>query len=220
MFGDITIQTEPVKEDMLKMARKINPVPKGYHTSTPVLVVKNAAAAIEFYASVFGAKELSRLVDLDGVTILRAELKIGNSIIHLNDEMPAYGILSPISLGGTSTAVQLYLADVDGAWNRAVEAQSAVILPLEDTYWGERTGKIVDAFGHVWILSKKTENLSIEEIEKRFSDLTAIDTENTFEVAGIEATDFEAPVEDVVVDAPVSNHGSVPVIDISEALNS
>ncbi|MEH6631230.1 MAG: VOC family protein [Halopseudomonas aestusnigri] len=197
------------------MARKINPVPKGYHTSTPVLVVKNAAAAIEFYASVFGAKELSRIVDIDGVTILRAELKIGNSIIHLNDEMPAYGILSPISLGGSSTAVQLYLSDVDDAWDRAVEAQSAVVLPLEDTYWGERTGKIVDAFGHVWILSKKTENLSKEEIEKRFADLTAVETQ-----ADLEVTELEISEEEVVIEASVSDQDAVPIIDISEALNS
>ncbi len=197
------------------MARKINPVPKGYHTSTPVLVVKNAAAAIEFYASVFGAKELSRIVDIDGVTILRAELKIGNSIIHLNDEMPAYGILSPISLGGSSTAVQLYLADVDDAWERAVEAQSAVVLPLEDTYWGERTGKIVDAFGHVWILSKKTENLSKDEIEKRFADLTAVETPADLEVA-----DLSVSEEEVLIDASVSDQDAVPVIDICEGLNS
>ncbi|MFD2205956.1 VOC family protein [Kiloniella antarctica] len=219
------------------MARKINPVPKGYHTSTPVLVVKNAAAAIEFYASVFDAKELSRIVDIDGITILRAELKIGNSIIHLNDEMPAYGILSPTSLGGTSTAVQLYLADIDGAWDRIVEAQAAVILPLEDAYWGERTGKVVDPFGHVWILSKKIENLSKEEIEKRFSDLTALSTlgvadietpdietpdiENPgIEPAGIEATNFEIAVQDVAFTAPVSDQVNVPIIDISEALNS
>ncbi|WP_419905258.1 VOC family protein [Kiloniella sp.] len=212
---NITIQTEPVKEDMLKMARKINPVPKGYHTSTPVLVVKNAAAAIEFYASVFGAKELSRIVDVDGITILRAELKIGNSIIHLNDEMPAYGILSPISLGGTSNAVQLYLADIDDAWDRAVEAQAAVVLPLEDTYWGERTGKIVDAFGHVWILSKKIENLSKDEIEKRFAELTAVETEADLEVA-----DLEVSAEEVVIEASLSDQDAVPVIDISEALNS
>ena len=197
------------------MARKISPIPKGYHTSTPVLVVKNAAAAIEFYASVFGAKELSRIVDVDGVTILRAELKIGNSIFHLNDEMPAYGILSPISLGGTSSAVQLYLADVDVVWDRAVEAQAAVVLPLEDTYWGERTGKIVDAFGHVWILSKKIENLSKDEIEKRFADLTAVETK-----ADLEATDLEVSEEVVVLEASVSDQGVVPIIDISEALNN
>ncbi len=149
------------------MARKINSMPKGYHTATPVLVVKNADAAIDYYSTVFGAKELSRTLAKDGVTILRAELKIGNSIILVNDEMPDYGILSPITLGGSSTAVQLYLSNVDAVWQRAVEAEVSVILPLEDTFWGERTGKIIDPFGHVWVLSRQTEVVSREEIEKR-----------------------------------------------------
>jgi PhnB protein len=138
------------------MARKINSMPKGYHTATPVLVVKNADAAIEYYSSVFGAKELSRTLASDGVTILRAELKIGNSIILVNDEMPEYSILSPVTLGGTSTAVQLYLSNVDAVWQRAVDAEITVILPLEDAFWGERTAKVIDPFGHVWILSRQT----------------------------------------------------------------
>jgi len=149
------------------MARKINSMPKGYHTATPVLVVKNADAAIEYYSSVFGAKELSRTVANDGVTILRAELKIGNSILLINDEMPEYGILSPVSLGGTSTAVQLYLSNVDAVWQRAIDAEITVILPLEDAFWGERTAKVIDPFGHVWILSRQTEVVSRQEIEKR-----------------------------------------------------
>ena len=156
------------------MARKINAMPKGYHTATPVLVVKNADAGIEYYVSVFGAKELSRTLASDGVTILRAELKIGNSIIHISDEMPAFGILSPISLGGTATAVQLYLSNVDKVWQRAVEADITVILPLEDTYWGERTGKVIDPFGHVWILSRQTEVVSQEEIAKRAEALFGV----------------------------------------------
>ncbi len=149
------------------MARKINSMPKGYHTATPVLVVKNADAAIEYYSSVFGAKELSRTVAGDGVTILRAELKIGNSIILVNDEMPDYGILSPLSLGGTSTAVQLYLSNVDAVWQRALDAEITVILPLEDAFWGERTAKVIDPFGHVWVLSRQTEVVSKQEIENR-----------------------------------------------------
>ncbi len=156
------------------MARKINAMPKGYHTATPVLVVKNADAAIEYYKSVFGAKELNRVLSSDGTTILRAELKIGNSIIHLNDEIPALGILSPISLGGTATAVQLYLSNIDKVWQRAVETEVSVILPLEDTYWGERTGKIIDPFGHVWVLSRQTEVLSRKEIAKRAEALFGV----------------------------------------------
>jgi len=177
------------------MARKINAMPKGYHTATPVLVVKNADAAIEYYTSVFGAKELSRTFASDGITILRAELKIGNSIIHVSDEMPAYGILSPISLGGTATAVQLYLSNVDKVWQRAVEADITVILPLEDTYWGERTGKVIDAFGHVWVLSRQTEVVSQKEIAKRAEALFG-------------------------VKEPVEVNEVVPVIDLSAANNT
>lgn len=169
-------------------------MPKGYHTATPVLVVKHAKAAIDYYVSVFGARELSRTLAGDGVTVLRTELKIGNSIIHLCDEMPAYGILSPLSLGGSATAVQLYLSNVDAVWKRALEADTSVILPLEDTYWGERTGKVIDPFGHVWILSRQTEIVSKQEIEKRAQALygvlsaqdNAIDIDTETTVASLE----------------------------------
>lgn len=185
------------------MARKINSQPKGYHTATPVLVVKNATAAIDYYTSVFGAKELSRTLSGDGLTILKAELKIGNSIILINDEMPEYGILSPVSLGGTSTAVQLYLTNVDDVWQRAIDVNVGVILPLEDTFWGERTGKIIDPFGHVWVLSRQTEVLSKEEIEKRAEAFygTNVAPElglDTAEVIDIETGyTIETPVADI-----------------------
>jgi len=185
------------------MARKINAVPKGYHTATPVLVVKNASAAIEYYSSVFGAKELSRAYANDGVTILRAELKIGNSIIHISDEIPAYGILSPISLGGTATAVQLYLSNVDKIWDTAVEADITVILPLEDTYWGERTGKVVDAFGHVWVLSRQTEVVSQKEIAKRTEALLGVNEAEVNEVAAV--IDLNTAINtEIAADTPVS----------------
>jgi PhnB protein len=150
-----------------KRKTKITPAPKGYHTATPVLVVQNAAAAIDYYVAAFGAKELSRTYAADNATILLAALKIGNSIVHLNDEMPSYGILSPISLGGSSNAVHLYLAKVDEVWQNTIDTGATVIMPLEDTFWGERSGKIIDPFGHVWVLSIQTEVLSSEEIKKR-----------------------------------------------------
>lgn len=149
------------------MARKVNAIPSGYRTATPALVVRNAAAAIEFYATIFGATELSRLYGNDGLIIWRAELKIGNSVIHLCDEVPEFGIMSPISLGGASGSVQLYLGDLNDAWDRAVNAGAHILLPIEDTYWGERTGRIVDPFGHVWTLSKRIEAVSKAELTKR-----------------------------------------------------
>ncbi len=150
-----------------KLTNKISPAPKGYHTATPVLVVQNAAAAIDYYVAAFGAKELSRTYASDGATILLATLKIGNSIVHLNDELPSFGILSPISLGGSANAVHLYLAKIDEVWQNTIEAGATVVMPLEDTFWGERRGKIIDPFGHVWVLSIQTEVLNSEEIKKR-----------------------------------------------------
>lgn len=153
------------------MANKINPIPKGYRCATPALVVRGAAAAIDYYATVFGAQEITRIYDRDGATILRAEIKIGNSILHLSDEMPGVGILSPLSLGGASGSVQLFLEDLQDCWDRAVQSGAVVVSELTDTYWGERTGRIVDTFGHVWTLSKRVEAVSKAELEKRVTDL-------------------------------------------------
>jgi len=153
------------------MAQKTNPIPKGYRSATPALVVRGAAAAIEYYTSVFGAEELSCIYYEDSATVMRAEIKIGNSILHLSDELPVYGILSPLSLGGASGSVQLFLDDLDAAWTRAMEAGATVVLPLEDTYWGERTGRIIDQFGHVWTLSKRIESVSKAELEKRLAKM-------------------------------------------------
>jgi PhnB protein len=177
------------------MAKKINAIPTGYRTATPALVVQNAAAAIEYYTNVFGAVELSRLYGDDGVIIWRAELKIGNSIIHLCDEVPAFGILSPISLGGTSGSVQLYLNDLDDAWARAIEADVTVVLPIEDTYWGERTGRIVDPFGHVWTLSKRVEAVSKAELSKRVEALYAPVVAQNLEVS--DTAEEDIPTVDI-----------------------
>lgn len=161
------------------MAREVNAIPSGYRTATPALVVRNAAAAIEFYTNVFSATELSRLYGNDGLIIWRAEIKIGNSVIHLCDEVPEFGIVSPISLGGTSGSVQLYLGDLDDAWERAAKAGASIVLPIEDTYWGERTGRIIDPFGHVWTLSKRVEAVSKAELTKRVAALYAPEVEQT-----------------------------------------
>lgn len=177
------------------MVKKINAVPTGYRTATPALVVRNAAAAIDYYTNVFGAVELSRLYGNDGVIIWRAELKIGNSIIHLCDEAPAFGILSPISLGGTSGSVQLYLNDLDDVWIRATEADATIVLPIEDTYWGERTGRIIDPFGHVWTLSKRVEAVSKAELTKRVEALYAPEVEQNVEASDV--TDDNIPTVDI-----------------------
>ncbi len=137
------------------MSRKIAPVPKGYRTVTSNLVVQGADAASDYYAKVFGATVLSRIVGDDGVTVLQAELKIGNSIVRLMDEMPAFGVYSPLALGGSAVGLHLYLREVDEVWDNAMANGAGVLVPLADMPWGERYAKFVDPFGHVWSVSKR-----------------------------------------------------------------
>lgn len=152
------------------MTKVINPIPRGYRSATPALVIRGADAAIDFYTNVFGAVELSRINGMDGISIQRAEIKIGNSVLHISDELPEFGILSPLSLGGTSGSVQLYLDGIASVWDLAIKEGSAIVLPLEDTYWGERTGRIVDPFGHVWTLSQRVEAVSKTELAIRIAE--------------------------------------------------
>jgi len=149
------------------MARKVTPVPKGYRTANPVLIVRGADTALSYYETVFGAEVLSRDYAQDGITILQAEMKIGNTILRVADEMPEFGIFSPTSLGGSPVIVQLYLSEVDAFWTRVVDSGAQVAVPLADTYWGERFGRFVDPFGHVWNIAKRTEMLTPGEIAER-----------------------------------------------------
>ncbi len=149
------------------MAKKVAPVPKGYRTVTPYLVVRGADAALGYYADVFGAEVLSRTYAEDGVTVLHAEMKIGNSIIVVSDEIPTFGIYSPFAYGGTGAAQHLFIANVDDVWKRAVEAGCAVLVPLADTHYGERFAKVVDPFGHVWSISKRIPAVKQEDIKAK-----------------------------------------------------
>ncbi|WP_262695678.1 VOC family protein [Kordiimonas aquimaris] len=180
-------------------------MPKGYNSVTPSLIVRDAANAIAFYADVFGATELSRTYGMDGITILTAALKVGDSIIHISDEMPLYGIVSPTSIGGTASALQVYVEDVDATWERAVAALSVVLLPLEDAYWGERTGKLIDPYGHVWTIAKKVEEVSAAELEARF---------NTLYGTPVDAVEEES----LEVLSPDNADEAVKLVDISEAI--
>ena len=149
------------------MAKRTKAIPGGYYTITPHLSVRGAARAIEFYKRAFGAKELMRMPGPDGKTIMHAELKIGDSIFFLNDEFPDMGCPSPQSLGGTPSALHLYVKDVDAAFNRAVAAGAQVRMPVSDMFWGDRYGKIIDPFGHEWGIGTHKEDLTPEEIRKR-----------------------------------------------------
>jgi PhnB protein len=145
----------------------VKPIPDGYYTVTPYLIVKGAARAIEFYQKAFGATELARMADPSG-RVAHAEIKIGNSIIMLADEHPEMKILGPQSLGGSAVGLLLYVEDVDTRFNRALAAGATVERPLKDQFYGDRSGTLVDPFGHKWTIATHTEDVSMEEMERRF----------------------------------------------------
>jgi PhnB protein len=148
------------------MTASVKPVPEGFHTATPTLIVRNAAEAIEFYKSVFDAEERMRMPSPDG-KIMHAELKIGDSIIFLSDEFPNMGGKSPQTLGGHSGGVYLYVPDVDDVFHRALAAGGKASTPVTDMFWGDRHGNFTDPFGHSWGVSTHVEDVSEEEMGKR-----------------------------------------------------
>ncbi len=148
------------------MSKKVSPVPRGYRTATCCLTVVEIDAAVAFYQAAFGAELLSRQAILDDIAV-HATIKIGNSIIALNREIPEQGIFAPVSLGASMGLVHLYVDDVDASWERAVEAGALVHLPLYDAYWGDRTGVLADGNGHLWSIASKIENVSADEITRR-----------------------------------------------------
>ena len=149
------------------MSKKVSPIPRGYRTATPCLTVIDVDSAVAFYQAAFGAEMLTRHTGVDEYVALHATIKIGNSIIALNQAAPEQGILSPVSMNVSTSQTHLYVDDVDASWNRAVEAGAIVRTPLFDAYWGDRTGTLVDGNGHLWSLASKVENLSQEEISNR-----------------------------------------------------
>lgn len=148
------------------MTATTKPIPDGYHTVTPYLVIKDAGKAIDFYKEAFGASELMRLASPDG-RIMHAEIKIGDSPIMLCDECPDWNALSPQTIGGTAVSIVLYLADVDSVVGRAVAAGASLLMPVADQFWGDRMGTVADPFGHKWSIATHIEDVSPEEIEKR-----------------------------------------------------
>jgi PhnB protein len=142
----------------------VKPIPDGFTSLTPHLVVKGAEKAIEFYKSAFNAQEICRSHH-EG-KLMHAELKIGNSILMLNDEFPEMGALSPASLGGSGVTLHLYVEDVDSVFNRAVSSGATVGMPVGDMFWGDRYGMLVDPFGHRWAIATHKQDLSPEELEK------------------------------------------------------
>ncbi|MEP6717944.1 MAG: VOC family protein [bacterium] len=149
--------------------KKVNPIPAEYAGVTPYLSVKGAADAIEFYKKGFGAIEMMRLPNQDG-TLGHAEIKIGDALIMLADEYPDYGNLSPKTLGGSAVRLHMYVEDVDTFFERAVAAGAKVLIPIAVQFYGDRSGRLEDPFGHVWLISTHVEDLTPEECDRRMKE--------------------------------------------------
>lgn len=147
-------------------------VPDGYHSVTPYLTVDDAAAAIDFYRKAFGAQELFRLPMPDGEggeKLGHAEIRIGDSHLMLSDEWPSMDALGPKARGGASATFMIYVPDVDHAFQQAIDAGATVQQPVADQFWGDRTGSLIDPFGHKWMLATRVEDVPPEELEKRMA---------------------------------------------------
>jgi len=144
----------------------VNAVPDGYHSVTPYLNISGAAEALEFYARAFNARELFRLPMPDG-GVGHAEIRIGNSHIMLSDHCEQSPLQSPAALKGSSVAIYVYVDDVDSLFTQAVDAGATELNPVEDQFYGDRSGTLQDPFGHVWILATHMEDLTPEEVTKR-----------------------------------------------------
>lgn len=146
----------------------VKPIPDGYHSLTPYLYIRGAAAALDFYKKAFGAVELMRMPGPDG-KIGHAEIRIGDSPVMLADEMPQMGVTSPQALGGVSSSLMFYVNDCDAVFKQAIAAGAKEFRPLKDQFYGDRSGSVTDPFGHVWTISTHKEDLSGEDIAKRLA---------------------------------------------------
>jgi len=145
----------------------VKPIPDGYHSVTPYLIVNGGVKAIEFYKQAFGAQELFR-IERDG-KIGHAEIKIGDSPIMLADEHPEMGAHSPQSLGGSPVSIMLYVENADRMTEQAVAAGAKIVRPLENKFYGDRSATLADPFGHMWHVSMHIEDVSSEEMNRRIA---------------------------------------------------
>jgi PhnB protein len=146
----------------------VKPIPDGYSTVTPYLFIKGATAAIDYYKKVFGAQEIMRL-GAPGGMIGHAELRIGDSMIMLSDENPQWGTKGPQTLGGSATSLHVYVEDVDSVVQKAVKEGAQLHRPVKDQFYGDRSGSVIDPFGHIWSVATHIEDVSPEEISRRMA---------------------------------------------------
>lgn len=148
----------------------VKPVPDGYHSVTPYLIIDGAAKAIEFYKNVFGATEILRLPGPDG-KLGHAEIRIGDSVLMMADEMKDMGYRSPKALGGNPVGIMLYVEDVGRTFEKAVASGATVEKPVQDQFYGDRSGTVLDPFGYKWTIATHVEDVSPEEMKRRIADL-------------------------------------------------
>jgi len=149
-------------------AAKVKPIPDGYHSITPYLIVDGGARAIDFYTRAFGARERMRM-PAPNDRIGHAELEIGDSVIMLADEHPEMDARSAGHYGGSPVSILLYVRDVDAQFKQAIEAGATEVRPVADQFYGDRSGMLRDPFGHSWHLATHTEDVSMEEMTRRMA---------------------------------------------------
>ncbi|HEX6043856.1 MAG TPA: VOC family protein [Pyrinomonadaceae bacterium] len=149
----------------------VKPIPEGYHSLTPYLIIDGAAKALEYYKQAFGATELFRM-EHEG-KIGHAEMKIGDSPFMLADENAGMGYRGPKALGGTPVSLMIYVDDVDTIYKQAIDAGGVELKALQDQFYGDRSGTLTDPFGHVWTVATHKEDVSQEEMDKRLAAMAA-----------------------------------------------
>jgi uncharacterized glyoxalase superfamily protein PhnB len=152
------------------MAQAI-PLPTGVHSVTPNLVVRNAAKAIEFYEKVFGAQEVTRLEKPDG-RIWHAELRIGDSVLFIADELPYSSVRAPSPEAFSSTEIRIFVNDADAVFKKALEAGARSLRGVSDTFWGDRMGIIADPFGHTWVIATHVRDVPADQVRRMGEKMT------------------------------------------------
>ncbi len=161
---------KPTTKEDISTNSTVRPIPEGMRTVTPHLICAGAAEAIEFYQKAFGAVELSRMPGSDG-KIMHASIRIGDSVIMLNEENPNWDSFGPKSLKGSPVTIHLYVENVDAVFEQAVRAGAKVTMPLDDMFWGDRYGKLEDPFGHQWSVGTHVRDVSPEEMQKAMEQM-------------------------------------------------
>ena len=160
---------QTTKEDS-RTQLSVKPIPEGMHTVTPHLVCAGAAEAIEFYQKAFGATDLSRVPGENG-KLMHASVRIGDSVVMLNEEMPEWGAFGPKSLKGSAVTIHLYVENADAVFEQAVAAGAKITMPLDDMFWGDRYGKVEDPFGHQWSIGTHVRDVTPEEMQKAMEQM-------------------------------------------------